>query len=123
MSIVGKLTKTIATAPIWLMRIVFILAILFFLSGLVPYFAHPSNAPSAADASWGIQTYIYVSINGTKQAFPSLIYYGKEFSMINGVPALAGYWDYDGKSYTYHDEIKYFTPKDWGSVSVIRRPG
>jgi len=109
----------IATLPIWLMRIIFIAVLLFFLSGIPVFFLNRGAEPSVDKAPWAVQTYSYV--NG--EALPLRLYYGEEYSVMDGEPALAGYWSYDGKRYTYHKQVKLFPKSEWGAVSVIRRQG
>ena len=95
-----------------LLLIPFVLGVFRFIQGDI-------DAPSADKAPICIQTYLY-SGNGTNRV-PSRFYLGELYATIDGVPTLNGYWEYDGKKYIYHHEIKPFSLKDYGPVDIIWR--
>ncbi len=67
------------------------------------------NPPAIKDAPWAVQT-------------SSRIYYGKEYSIVNGNPALIGYWTLDGKgNYHFYKGTMEFPKKLFGQVAIIRR--
>jgi hypothetical protein len=87
---------------------IFIALMLFVLLGVVANCTGNSKPPSVVDAPWAIQT-------------SSLVYYGQEYSHINGNPALRGYWWYNGKKYIYNKGIKEFPYDLYGKINVVER--
>jgi hypothetical protein len=98
---------------LWVKRIIVfgILVVVFLFAGLGPaidYFTKPDTEPTVVVAPWLIQT-------------SSRIYYAKEYSLQNMVPAIRGYWTFDGKHFQYTEGIKNFPPDIYGQIKVIRR--
>ena len=79
---------------------------------ILKFSGRETTPPNATDAPWMIQT-------------TSRIYYGKAFSLVNGVPELNGFWTLDGKNYDYHSGIIAFPPKLYGkfgqNVILVQR--
>ena len=88
------------------------IAIPVILGMILKFSGRETTPPNATDAPWMIQT-------------TSRIYYGKAFSLVNGVPELNGFWTLDGKNYDYHDGIIAFPSKLYGkfgqSVILVQR--
>lgn len=101
-----------STAAYWILRIiiwaVFAAAILFVVLGLVSNYLPISKQPNVTEAPWLIKT-------------SSRIYFVKQFSLLDGVPAAKGYWTMDGKRYHFHDGIKTFPYDLYGKPDVLRR--
>lgn len=119
----GKGFKILAGIPPATVRFILlaplVIIVLFLLSAIIPLVAeNTGNVPTAEDAPWGIQTYSYIR----GESLPLASYYAKEYSVINGEPTIAGYWEYNGKRYVYRDKIKPFPRDIWGPVTVVRRP-
>lgn len=65
--------------------------------------------PKLIEAPWVIQT-------------SSRVYYGAEFSMIDGsTPALKNYWTLDEKTYKHHSGIISFPESMYGKVAIVNR--
>ena len=100
----------------WIVLSVIALAIAIpVLLGFVAKFTGPglsTTAPKAVDAPWAIQT-------------TSRIYYGEEFSIVQGVPELKNYWTVDNSKYKYHKGIIAFPENLYGplgkTVLLIQR--
>lgn len=115
--------KFLIGVPVTIIRTFFILGFLLVIvvigAGVAPlFFSKTTEPPATTEAPWAIQTYSYVR----GETLPLRIYYAKEYSVINGQPAIAEYWQYNGKRYTFNDEILIFYKNKWGPISVIRRP-
>ncbi len=67
------------------------------------------NPPPVSEAPWVVQT-------------SSRVYYGKEYRIINGAPALVGYWTLDGDGkYRFYKGTIPFPEREFGRVAIIRR--
>ena len=113
-----RIFKGLLSAPIWVIRAVFIIGVLFILSG-VPQLFHKTGVKSWAvdDAPGLIQTYTYVR----GQGLPDKVFYFKEYASIDGIPTIAGYWENRGRKWAYVNDEKPFPPEQWGPVTIIWR--
>lgn len=114
----NKIERAIISVPRWVLRAGLLVLIIFMVLGALRYCQGDIDPPPIDQAPWVVQTYIY-SDDGTR--VPSRYYLGKEYSTIDGIPALKGYWDFDGKEYRYHEAVKMFRLEDYGPVDIIRR--
>jgi hypothetical protein len=106
---VRKFTGATRTVLRFIVIVLFIAAGLFVLLGVINQCV-PTKMPDATSAPWLIQT-------------SSRIYYAKEYTLVDGTPAIRGYWTTNGKTYRFVDEIKTFPAALYGKISVIRRSG
>ncbi len=66
------------------------------------------DPPAVIEAPWAIQT-------------NTRIFYAKEFKTQNKVPMIRNYWTFDGKRYTYKEEVIEFDKATWGEVVIVKR--
>jgi hypothetical protein len=96
------------------LRVIFIFIIvafaLFILLGFVSRCIPSIRMPDATEAPWIIQT-------------SSRIYYASEYTLLDDVPAIRGYWTTNGKTYRFVNDVKTFPFELYGQISVIRRTG
>jgi len=96
----------------------FVAVILLLASSVLPFIVENAKKPPAVDkAPWAVQTYSYIR----GQALPLAAYYAEEYVILNDTPAIANYWEYDGRRYVHRDGIKTFPKDTWGAINVVRR--
>lgn len=82
---------------------------LFCFSYIGACFIGQRNPPPISEAPWAVQT-------------SSRAYYGKEYRVINGDPAIVDYWTLDGKGkYRFIKGIMPFPKKEFGRIEIYRR--
>jgi hypothetical protein len=107
---VRKFTGATRTILRSIITIFFVALILFVLLGCISQCIPSVRMPDATEAPWLIQT-------------TSRIYYAREYSMLDGVPAIRGYWTTNGKTFRFTNEVKIFPYKLFGKIDVVRRTG
>lgn len=119
MKLFGK-AKLLPQAILWPFRILFGLIAFLFLFGIGAGIWQAQQIPKWAikDAPWGVQTFTYAN----NVSYPSRFYYGKALGSINGVPALNGYWEWDGKHWNYTETVKPFPEPVYHHIDIVRRP-
>jgi hypothetical protein len=107
---VRKFTGATRTILRIIVTVFFVILILFFLMGFISQRIPSVRMPDATEAPWLIQT-------------SSRIYYAREYTMLDSVPAIRGYWTTNGKTYRFNDEVKTFPYALYGKIDVVRRTG
>ncbi|MDD5338179.1 MAG: hypothetical protein PHG35_02040 [Dehalococcoidales bacterium] len=115
-----KLGKLIITLPRWGARIILLLIIIPFILGFFAVCQQQSTEPSVKNAPWAVQTYTYMD-DGTKVR--SRLFYGQQYSTVDGTPTLLNWYEWNGKKYILHKETTSFPQSEWGAVDIIKRPG
>ncbi len=73
--------------------VVGIAVVVLIVVGVIGYFYHPNDPPSVQDAPWAVRT-------------SSRVYYAKEITSVNGVPAITNYWYSDGGQWYFVGDVK-----------------
>jgi hypothetical protein len=107
---IRKVTGASRTILRIIVTLFFVALILFVLLGFISQCIPSIQMPDATEAPWLIQT-------------TSRIYYAREYSMLDGTPAIRGYWTTNGKTYRFTDEVKTFPYALYGKIDVVRRTG
>jgi hypothetical protein len=107
---VRKFTGVTRTILRIIVTLFFVALILFLLLGFINQRIPSVRMPNATEAPWLIQT-------------SSRIYYAREYSMLDCVPAIRGYWTTNGKTYRFTNEVKTFPYALYGKIDVVRRTG
>jgi hypothetical protein len=101
----------------WSARFIGILLIILIIVGVITFlWPKIAESPSVEKAPYGIQTY---SVDSMK--VPSRVYYASRVEFEGNTAVITGYWSYDGKKYTYHEDKKSFPFAEYGSINIIDR--